>query len=136
MRIRVGIAIYQLIALFKSFYRPLKFCNFTLCNLQKKIQHMGSSPIPDCLDNSRCGSFLCLHNFRLLTQQYISQLGTLLFQIAQLLITLEQTLISGAKEWFYKMSKERQENWQNPILSGLLMSDLSKKKRGPNQGAI
>jgi len=26
------------------------------------------------------------------------------------------------------MSKERQANWQNPILSGLLMSDLRKKE--------
>ena len=41
---------------------------------------------------------------------YISELGTSLFEIAQSLFTLEQTLISGAKEQFKKKSEERRAN--------------------------
>jgi len=36
-----------------------------------------------------------------------SELGTSLFEITQLLFTLEQTLISGANEQFKKKSNER-----------------------------
>jgi len=57
MRVKVGIAIYQSNALFKGYRCPsinFNFINGTLCNLQKKVQHINSSTIPDRLDNSRC----------------------------------------------------------------------------------
>ena len=57
-----------------------------------------------------------------------TQLGTSLFQFAQSLFALEQTLISRAKERFNKMSEELQASCQNPILSGPLMSDFEKKE--------
>ena len=68
MKTEVGIALYQLNALFKGFYRPFQNFNFikgTLHNKQKKVQHMNRPTVPDCLDNSRCGSFFwCLCNSR------------------------------------------------------------------------
>ena len=59
----------------------------------------------------------------------LAELGTLLFEIAQSLFTLERTLISGANERFKKKSEERRANLQNQILSGSLMSDIRKKER-------
>ena len=35
------------------------FYSGKLDNRQKKIQHMNRSAIPDCLEDSRCGSLLC-----------------------------------------------------------------------------
>ena len=43
---------------------------------------------------------------------YIAELGTSLFQIAQLLFALEQTILSGAKELLNKMSEERWASWK------------------------
>ena len=62
----------------------------------------------------------------------IAELGTLLIQIAHSHFALEQTLISLAKKQFNQMSKESRVNWQNPILSGLLMSD-KREKSGSKQ---
>ena len=59
----------------------------------------------------------------------LAELGTSLFQIAHLLTALERLLISGAKEQFNQMSDEQGANWQNPILSSCLMSDLRKKEQ-------
>jgi hypothetical protein len=50
------------------------------------------------------------------------------FQIDQMLIALDRTLISGAKEQFKKKSDER-TNWQIVILSGSLVTDLKKKEQ-------
>ena len=43
-----------------------------------------------------------------------SELGTSLFEIAQLLFALVQTLSLGAMALNKKKSEERQANWQNP----------------------
>ena len=37
------------------------FIKGTFKNQQKKIYQMNGSTIPDCLDDSRCGSFFCVH---------------------------------------------------------------------------
>ena len=57
-----------------------------------------------------------------------AELGTLLFEIAQLLFALERTLFLRAKVRLNQMSEEWQANGQNPILSGPLMSDLEKRR--------
>ena len=51
----------------------------------------------------------------------VAELGNSLFQIAQSLFALEATLLSGAKERFYKMSEEQRANVQNTILSSPLI---------------
>ena len=65
----------------------------------------------------------------------MAELGTLLFQIAHSLIALEQTLISGAEDQFNKKSEEGRANWTNPILSSLLMNNLSTNEQ-TNQSEI
>ena len=53
---------------------------------------------------------------------YFSELGTPLFEIAQSLFALDQTLILGAMALKKKKSDERTDKIQ--ILSGSLMSDI------------
>jgi len=69
MRIKVGIAICQSKALFKSYCHPPYNFNFilrdTLKFTLKKFQLINGSTIQDRLDDSRCGSFLCLCSSRL-----------------------------------------------------------------------
>ena len=43
---------------------------------------------------------------------YLTELGTSLFEITQLLFALEQNLILGAMALNKKKSEERQANWQ------------------------
>jgi len=64
MRIKVGITIHHSKALFSRAFTArnlIYFIKGTICNLQ----YINSSAIPDCLNNSRYGSFLCPHNSRL-----------------------------------------------------------------------
>ena len=64
MRIKVGIAKFQSTKLysraFTTHYFLFYFIKGTLCNSGKKIQHMDTSAIPDCLFNLRWGKHVCL----------------------------------------------------------------------------
>ena len=69
-RIKTGMAIHQSNALFKGYCQTSTIFNFikgSLSNLQKKIQHINGSTIPDCLDDFGCSSFfiiIFLYNLR------------------------------------------------------------------------
>ena len=62
-----------------------------------------------------------------LHRYYPPELGTSLFEIAQLFFALERTLILGVMALNKKKSNERTDKIQ--ILSGLLMSDIRKRER-------
>ena len=61
MKTKEGIAKYLSKALFKAFYHPLKFFARGFSQSTQEDPAMNVSIIPDCLDNSRCGNFLCQH---------------------------------------------------------------------------
>ena len=61
-----------------------------------------------------------------------SELGTSLFEIAQLLFALERTFILGAMALLETKSEALWANWQNQISSGPLMSDIRIKERRKN----
>ena len=63
---------------------------------------------------------------------YNSELGASLFEIAQSLFALEQTLILGAKALSKNKRRATSELKKMQILSGSLMSDIRIKERSKN----